>query len=198
MKQMYQIDIRTLPDPLQDPLSLEGLPQGRREKCLRYKIEADRKRCLGAGKIIQQILEEAGCTAGVRFGVNGKPEADGVYFNVSHSGDYVIGVAGDAPIGCDIEKMREVPPRVAERSFSDAEQHYIASQRDERVAFWKLWTLKESYMKMTGEGMRLPIHSFEMRCDDEIAVYRGNKEQPCEFQHFVLDGYSLAICQIKI
>ena len=58
MERFYKIHINTLPDPAMDISSMEGLPQERREKCLRYKMEADRKRCLGAGKLIQQILQE--------------------------------------------------------------------------------------------------------------------------------------------
>lgn len=194
MERFYKIHIQTLSDPAMDISSMEGLPRERREKCLRYKMEADRKRCLGAGKLIQQILQDHHCTSEISYGTNGKPEAEGVHFSIAHSGDYVIGVASDVPIGCDIEKMKDSPVRVAKRYFTPAEQTYLDACEDRGSAFWKLWTLKESYVKMTGEGLSLPLDQFEIDLTPDITLKRQDKIQKCTLKHMMFDGYCVGIC----
>ena len=86
----------------------------------------DRKRSLGAGIIIRKILNENGlCEDCLKYSENGKPVADNVFFNISHGGDYVVGVASDCEIGCDIEKNGNAPLEVAERYFYLSELEYI-------------------------------------------------------------------------
>ena len=87
---------------------------------------------------------------------------DGLFFNVSHAGDYVVGVLSDCEVGCDIEKNANAPLEVAEHYFYHSELAYIKAAKNKDKAFFTLWTLKESYMKMTGRGMSLPLDSFEV------------------------------------
>ena len=68
------------------------------------------------------------------------------YFSLSHSHGVIFVAVSDAPIGADVElideKKRSV--RLAERFFSD-------NEKDED--FFTVWTRKEAYVKMTGEGI---------------------------------------------
>ncbi len=195
MEKFYITDIRTLPDPKETPSAMEGLPLKRQEKCLRFIKAEDRKRSLAAGDIINTILKDFGCHSSITEGKNGKPEAEGIFFNVSHSGDYVIGVAADTPIGCDIEKMGIAPLKIADRFFYNSEKEYIMSHTDKDFAFWQMWTLKESYMKMTGEGMQLRLDKFRIATGDKIIVFREGELQSCTFEHFIRDGHSISICK---
>ncbi len=88
--------------------------------------------------------------------------ADHFHFNISHAGDYVVGVVSDGEVGCDIERNVNAPLEIAEHYFYSAEREYIEAASDPGKAFFTLWTLKESYMKMTGRGMSLPLDSFEI------------------------------------
>lgn len=122
-----------------------------------------RKRSVGAGIIINKILDENGLSEScLKYSENGKPVADNLFFNVSHAGDYVVGVSSDCEVGCDIEKIVNAPLKIAEQYFNEGEERYIKSACDPDKAFFTLWTLKESYMKMTGKGMRLSLDSFEI------------------------------------
>lgn len=163
MLKLYRININHFKDPLEDKRLLQLVDHSRRQKVLRYLMPEDRKRSLGAGIIIRKILYENGlCEGCLKYSENGKPVADDVFFNVSHGGDYVVGVASDCEIGCDIEKNGNAPLEVAERYFYLSELEYIRSAADKSRAFFTLWTLKESYMKMTGRGMSLPLDSLRL------------------------------------
>ena len=160
---LYRIHIHNFDDPLQNKRLLELVGTERRKKVIRYRMPDDRKRSLAAGLIIQKILNENGLSEdSLKYSENGKPLADNLFFNISHAGDYVVGVSSDREVGCDIEKIVDAPLEVADRFFHLKEAEYIKSAEDKNRAFFTLWTLKESYMKMTGRGMNLPLDSFEV------------------------------------
>ena len=85
----------------------------------------------------------------------------------SHAGEYVVGVVSDGEVGCDIERNVNAPLEIAEHYFHSTEREYIEAASDPGKAFFTLWTLKESYMKMTGRGMSLPLDSFEIIRKDQ-------------------------------
>ena len=72
-----------------------------------------------------------------------------------------MGVLSDCEVGCDIEKNANAPLEVAEHYFYHSELAYIKAAKNKDKAFFTLWTLKESYMKMTGRGMSLPLDSLK-------------------------------------
>ena len=160
---LYRININTLEDPLQNEKLLEQVGPERRNKVIRYLQPDDRKRSLGAGIMIRKLLGENGLSeSSLKYSENGKPAVDHLYFNISHAGDYVVGVVSDCEVGCDIEQNVNAPLEIAEHYFYSSEREYIEAAVDPGKAFFTLWTLKESYMKMTGRGMGLPLDSFEI------------------------------------
>lgn len=194
MERFYILDISELPDPEFNPESLEELDEVRKEKCLLFTKAEDRKRCLGSGKIINRILKDFNISSPIKISPKGKPYTEGIYFNVSHSGRYVIGAASLSPIGCDIEKMTTPPLKVSKRCFTDVEREYILKSNNSSLSFWQLWTLKESYIKMTGEGLSLPLSAFEIVMGEKITVLRDKKEQDCTFKNLIYDGYCISVC----
>ena len=191
---LYRIHITHMDDPLQNQRLLELVSPKRREKVIRYRMPDDRKRSLGAGIILREILRENGLNeSDLRYSENEKPVADSVFFNVSHAGDYVVGVSSDCEVGCDIEKIEDAPLEIAERFFYSRESEYIKSSEDKNKAFFILWTLKESYMKMTGKGMSLPLDSFEVVPEKQGFVLGKTSEKPCFFQTMEFDGYIFSV-----
>ena len=195
---LYRIHITQMDDPLQNQRLLELVSPERREKVIRYRMPDDRKRGLGAGIIIRRILQENELTeSDLRYSENEKPVADHVFFNVSHAGDYVVGVSSDCEVGCDIEKIRKAPMEIAQRHFRATESAYIDASTDRDKAFFTLWTLKESYMKLTGKGMSLPLDSFEIvRTTDGFALGKS-PENPCFFKTMEFDGYMFSVSNEK-
>lgn len=195
---LYKININDLDDPQQNKGLLESVGVKRREKILRYYKSEDRKRSLGAGIIIEQILKENGLSEDhLKYSENGKPVADNLFFNVSHAGDYVVGVSSDCDVGCDIEKIIDAPIEIAEHYFNQSEIKYIKSESDKNKAFFTLWTLKESYMKMTGMGMSLPLDSFEIIKTEKEFVLGRSQEKHGFFKTIEFDEHIFSVCSEK-
>lgn len=128
---------------------------------------------------------------------HGKPKVEGLEFSLSHSGNLVLCAVSEEPVGCDIERLREAPKGVAERYFSDAEQaylsHFSADEHDRE--FFRIWTMKESYVKMTGEGLRVSFEAYEIAMEDTGArVIRHGEMQSCYLSTMELKGHIMSIC----
>lgn len=192
---LYRINISTLEDPLQNEKLLEQVGPDRRNKVIRYLQPDDRKRSLGAGIMIRKLLGENGLSeSNLKYSENGKPAVDHLYFNISHAGDYVVGVVSDCEVGCDIEQNVNAPLEIAEHYFYSSEREYIEAAVDPGKAFFTLWTLKESYMKMTGRGMGLPLDSFEIVRKDARFVLGKSPEKPGFFRTMEFEDYIFSVC----
>jgi 4'-phosphopantetheinyl transferase len=95
----------------------------------------------------------------IKVGDNGRPsflEPHLPDFNISHSQDWVaVAISLVGKVGLDIEVVR---PRknylkVAKNFFADDEYQWMTKQDDTLRAFWQLWTLKESALKLYAKGV---------------------------------------------
>ena len=64
---------------------------------------------------------------------------------------------------------------------TETESAYLKNEKDE---FFRLWTMKESYVKMTGEGLRLPLNQFEIRFEERVKIYRDGKTCACFLKEY--------------
>ncbi len=71
------------------------------------------------------------------------PERPDLYFSLSHTSTHVMVALGDAPCGCDVERLRTVQPSVPKRVCGERE---LAT-----LDFIECWVLKESFLKITGD-----------------------------------------------
>lgn len=145
------------------PESISRISPERAEKAKRYRKIDDRKRCIAGGLLIKQFLKNAVIT----YNEFGKPVADnGMHFNLSHSGDYVLLALSDCEIGCDIEKVRSVNAEKAGRIvFCENEMNKITSSFDKTDTFLELWTKKESLLKCMGKGFHRNSKSVDVSGD---------------------------------
>ena len=124
------------------------------------------------------------CLLGERLGVapksvdltttlRGKPQlgarqsASNLRFNVSHSEDVaIVGFAQGYDIGIDVERLRPMAraDEIAARFFSDREfaDYRALDAPDRALGFVNCWTRKEAYIKGVGEGLFLPLESFDV------------------------------------
>lgn len=198
MVHLYAANTDKLPDPKENPALLDELDTGRKCRIMKYLKAEDRKQSLGAGLLLNRILPRYGASpAGLRIGADGKPEVEGIFFNLSHSGSIVICATSEKEVGCDTEKIVKAPEGVAERFFCPSESEYINAcigvERDRR--FFRIWTMKESYVKMTGEGMSLAFDRFTVLPGSEkIKVCRDGKFLSCHIMEYDIPGYKVSVC----
>lgn len=158
---------------------LLSLYSDRRESVCRYKNRQAAYVSVTAGLMLQDVArKELGITPEcmqIERGEYGKPFIKGYEtfcYNISHSGEYVVLAYGDQPMGIDIEEIRDKNLDVAKRCFTEREYEYVTSgYRDgtgklesetEQERFFQIWTMKESYLKLTGAGISVPLNSFEV------------------------------------
>lgn len=77
-------------------------------------------------------------------------------FNISHSKHMVaVAISSKQHVGVDIEfaRNRKNYLTVAKHFFSECENTWLHKQPDSLEAFWQLWTLKESALKLYSKGV---------------------------------------------
>ena len=121
---------------------LENVSVGQKEKALRYANEIDQIRSLLSSYLKNQLSREE-----LLKNENGKPYFNnGPYFNISHSGRYVLMAVSTAEIGVDIEEIKNKDMSSLVRIFNEAEAKMIKEHSD----FYYLWCAKESLIKCMG------------------------------------------------
>lgn len=123
-----------------------------------------------------------------KIGNMGKPSlADyPVHYSLSHSGDYILCVFADQEIGCDLQKIvQKNQLGIASRFFRESEYEELmnCTGADRDTAFYRMWTAKEAYGKLTGEGVG---NALKVRVD-------ALEEVRC-MQIPVPEGYLACVC----
>lgn len=120
---------------------------------------------------------------GLRYKEN-KPFADNCFVSISHSGDMVAICKSDNPVGIDIEfidRERDYK-KIAKRFYQGKELDYVGDFSLER--FYEIWTKKEAYAKIDGNGI-IEIHKgFDVLSVDGYT-----------FETEILGDYALSICE---
>lgn len=78
-----------------------------------------------------------------------------IFFSLSHSGGKAILAVSDREIGADIQQMRPVDLRLAQRFFTARERAYVG---EDVSRFYEVWTKKEAYGKWQGSGLADVLH----------------------------------------
>ena len=141
---------------------------GKRHRIERFRLYRDACNCL-VGDVVarSEISRITGLDpAGLSFSSNdyGKPslvDVPGVCFNISHSGSYVACAIDEQTVGIDIELVRPIDLKIAQRFFAADETAYIMAERSE-ARFFEIWTKKESRIKWEGKGLSMPLTSFSV------------------------------------
>ena len=208
---LYWMDTGELEDEISFSEYYKTMSRERQRKVDSCIFGKDKRLSLGAGILMDRGLSAYGLRereAVVSYGENGKPylpRYPHIHFNLSHSGSRVLAVFAEVETGCDIEQIQKADLELAKRFFTRKEYAFIAGQqgsgrKDEM--FFRLWTLKESFLKAVGAGLMLPLDAFEMAIEPEgkIAVCRKSDEARAlcpgefEFREYRLEEYCAAVC----
>jgi len=139
----------------------------------------------------------------IAFHEKGKPYFPDFYdfkFNITHGGSIIaVAFCNNYEVGIDVEATdRKVNLMIAERYFTQSESEFleIMPEQQRSHTFLRLWTIKEAYLKMTGDGLSKPLNSFEIKHDgNEIKIYENEILQNCTvFQDETDPKHFITIC----
>ena len=163
---------------------LKSINEEQKEKALRFKNDKDQRRSLISSFLVNQLSKDE-----LQKNPMGKPYyPNGPYFNISHSGRYVVMAIANQEIGVDIEENVEKHIDVLLKLFNEAEIKMIKEHAD----FYYLWCAKESLIKCMGSSIgkikevpSLPLNG--------LKTY---KEVDYQCQTFIYDKHIISITKM--
>jgi 4'-phosphopantetheinyl transferase len=162
-------------DDAREPGDAAILDDEERARSERFRFDRDRRRFIARRAFLRRVLARyAGLDPArlqYRTSANGKPELAtpgiGLGFSASHAdGLAVVAVAPRGVVGVDVERVRPIPDalELARHLWTDAEYRHLVSITAplRSAAFLRIWTRKEAYVKLLGNGLSLPLDSFDV------------------------------------
>lgn len=132
---------------------------------------------------------------------HGKPFLEGVdniFYNISHSGDYLVCALSDSEVGVDIEKRAVARMEVARRFFHPNEiiQLECLGKSEQNQLFFDYWSVKECFLKYTGSGLTRSLSSFCVgSLENPVHIYTEEASLPVYIRKCPVDaGYSCFVC----
>lgn len=135
------------------------------------------------------------------YGEKGKPMLKGSldkFFNISHSGDWVVCAISDKEVGIDIELLKRARLNIANRFFTSNEISLLNTLKGkvQDKQFFTLWTAKESYLKYLGTGLTKALNSFDVIVsNNQITVNESKLSRSLSFSSIMIDScHQLMLC----
>lgn len=201
---LYAAEVAPLEEQTLFTAALQRVSPQRREKASRLRQPGDRRLSLAAELLLRYGMETAGecfdpaALCVTEYGKLYFPEGR-LQFSLSHSGTWALCALSEREVGCDVEQMRRVDLRICRRFAPEEQAHVLstAEETEQQRLFFRYWTLKESFMKATGLGMRLPLRDFRILPGDEIAVEQQVDDRQYRFREFDgIPGCCCAVCTV--
>lgn len=179
--------------------AMASLPEIRRKKAASIRTRSAQNLSVGAALVLSECVKKHGYDINdLVFGVQkgGKPyiKNEKLHFSLSHSGSIAMCALAKQPVGIDAEEIAGFNPQICKRFFGKGECAQVFALKDEealREAFFRIWTMKESYVKMTGKGLG-GFSSFEVSLHPYPHV--KNAEAACVLTELCLEGYKATLC----
>lgn len=108
-----------------------------------------------------------------------------IHYNLSHADGIAACMVGSRECGIDCEKVREFRPNVMKRTFTEKEREAVISAPEnmQDLMFFRIWTLKEAYIKAVGRGLSFPLKDAEF-------IINGDKITSnitdCQFKQYIV------------
>lgn len=175
----------------------------------RFILKEDKNRCILGEVLVRFVLWNYFnynlCDIKFKYNEYRKPilyDNEDIHFNISHSGDWIVCGISDRPIGIDVEFITKDVDGIAQRFFVEEENTYINKQLPTKQydAFFKIWTLKESYIKCIGKGLSIPLNTFYFKISEKNISFYKNEKLNCSYlfqSKRISDDYYLGLCTEK-
>lgn len=193
--QIYFADTRGLAGVDKACIADKITPLVKRERLCLYERHHNITK-LTAGAVLYLALKHNGVdylTEKTEFTELGKEyfvNAD-ICFNISHSKDIACCAVDKCDVGIDCEQINPKTDhlRLAERFFSREEIAYISDSKNGVDDFFRIWTMKESYVKYTSQGFSKPVSSFTCIPTDGVCVL-----EDAYIKTYRINGAYLSVC----
>lgn len=165
----------------------------RLNRIIKCKNEVEKKRLICTGIFLNKVLSSFDVSVEkIEYSDTGKPFIKGrndLFFNISHSNDWIIIAVSGSEIGADIQAYRDINEALVKRITTNNEYELVKD-----LSPVLLWSIKESYSKLigTGIGMDFKDISFEI-FNDDISYYYNGKFSAFGKRIFISDGYETVI-----
>ena len=131
---------------------------------------------------------------------NAKPffsDENAPHFSLSHSGRVGVCALHDNPIGVDVEKKKPITDALAKRIMSNDEFSTYLTSTEKIEYFFKIWTLKESYLKLSGQGITRNLSDISFKLNTaqsgcQSAMLIDQPEKLGIIDH--IKGYTFSAC----
>ena len=178
----------------------------RRAKVDRMRFQKDKILSLGVEILLQRACKDFGIEyndASIAENEYGKPYFKDIdlAFNLSHSGERAMCIMSEELVGCDVEEIDT--PDLQILSFFSAEERaqILALKNDDSLAdyFYRLWTLKESFVKCAGAGLEIDLTDFTVRIHSDYVELKQSITKDVYFigECHLNDNYRYAWCRRK-
>ncbi|MGM0545162.1 MAG: 4'-phosphopantetheinyl transferase family protein [Bacteroidota bacterium] len=145
---------------------------------------------------LKKMAEEIGAEQGFeilkdeRGQPYGKTPTQSFYVSIAHTDECVFcGLTEADPIGVDLEPIdRKVPARLEQRITHPQEKKLI-----DNVSALRLWTIKEAYIKLRGQGLRLNMNEVQIQQESDQFFTSLNNDKRAKICSFRLKNKWLAI-----
>jgi 4'-phosphopantetheinyl transferase len=208
---LYKIDYNNIKKDLTD--YIRRLPQWRIEKAERIIHEESRIQSIVAGRLLDMAVADylavdiADVIWPEDYDENSRMYIDKesgkkLLFNITHAGELVAVAVAESCVGLDIECKDDKDFHVTERMFAPEDREYILEDQNR---FRDVWTIKESFLKCTGEGIVVPLNSFTVDYEGIFkkplkVISKGHdmKDDYYVMTERIVDGsYSFSVCMQK-
>ncbi len=144
-----------------------------------------------AKELLAKRLNTVCSSIELRADFSGKPflfvdgQRSSYSINISHTSGLISFVVSKVRgVGIDVEYLAGPRDDLVQRFFHPHEiKDYMSlGQLDRGKRFYTLWTLKEAYLKATGDGLYTPLDScrfslFHDRGEDEIVLHTSSRQE---------------------
>nr|NIT58074.1 4'-phosphopantetheinyl transferase superfamily protein [Fodinibius sp.]NIV12990.1 4'-phosphopantetheinyl transferase superfamily protein [Fodinibius sp.]NIY26656.1 4'-phosphopantetheinyl transferase superfamily protein [Fodinibius sp.] len=120
----------------------------------------------------------------------GKTDTQKFFISIAHTDDFVLcGLSPNSPIGVDLEPAdRTVPGRLKQRITHPKESN-VASD----IPLIRLWTIKEAYIKLRGQGLRMNMNEVQIRRESDQIFAKINNDKRAKICSFRMENNWLAV-----
>lgn len=173
--------------------SMEASRKERIERCTNAR---EKTTLVATGALLQGVLKREGVTADmIDYGEHGKPFIKGredLFINISHSGNYVLIALSGQEIGVDIQKPVPFKESLVNEISSMDERSKIEKDVVKRLNY--VWAIKESYTKLTGEGIGKKLSEVTYdEYEDHLDIFDNGEKSAYAVMVYSDDIYSAII-----